>query len=352
MEPLRSAPEASSFVLLADHQSRTPESFHSGPPVLHYHSKHCKLVILERDLLSTPVLTALRGPSPTANGAGDHAPTTTDKEVDEGKEIVLDGIDVWVTSEYVHAQFAARIIFHLPPTLSQLTRVSSSKFLLYAPAVSAGVAIPYPSISLHAIQRLHVPGTAPDAPQSQGLYMQIATPAAPGTNPDDEEEESITMTIVPPTGAGFTAGTASAADATLTASEQAMEDQSETPDETPTQMLYAAVSACSNLHPDPMEEDAEEEEEERDSLLQSGFISMGSADGGLPPPVPGSSGWITAENVGEFFDEQGNWIGGGEAPSLPLGPGAGSVRQREDDGQISGQDEQNDGEETKWRRTD
>lgn len=93
MEPLNTPPETSSFVLLADHQSRTPASFHTGPPVLHYHSKACKLVIFERDLLSIPALNAIRGVSAsTANGNGDAGG-------EEGREIVIDGVDVWVTSE-------------------------------------------------------------------------------------------------------------------------------------------------------------------------------------------------------------------------------------------------------------
>ncbi|KAH1491879.1 hypothetical protein LV164_003484 [Aspergillus fumigatus] len=321
MEPLRSAPEASSFVLLADHQSRTPASFHSGPPVLHYHSKQCKLVILERDLLSTPALNAIRGSAPTANGSSDHTTTATasnnvaadDGQEGQENELVVDGVDVWVTSD---------------------------KFLLYAPTVAAGVSIPYPSISLHAIQRLRLPGNPAEV---QGLYMQIATPGAPGTNTEDEEEESITLTIVPPTGAEYAGG------ATTAPAEDAMDDQAEK-EETPVQMMYAAVSACSNLHPDPMEED-EEGDGEGDSLMQSGFVTMGSADGGLPPPMDGSSGWITAENMHEYFDEEGNWIGGSEEPSLPLGPGAGTVRQREDEGVEDG-DGHGEDEETKWRRTD
>lgn len=95
MEPLTTPPEASSFVLLADHQSRTPASFHSGPPVLHYHSKACKLVISERDLLSVPVLNAIRGDA-ISNGNAENG-----NAEGEGKEVVIDGVDVWVTSEYV-----------------------------------------------------------------------------------------------------------------------------------------------------------------------------------------------------------------------------------------------------------
>jgi nucleotide-sensitive chloride channel 1A len=49
--------------------------------------------------------------------------------------------------------------------------------------------------------------------------------------------------------------------------------------------------------------------------------------------MPGSSGWITAENVHEFFDEAGNWIGGEEEEegiSGELGEGAGTVHAREE----------------------
>lgn len=56
----------------------------------------------------------------------------------------------------------------------------------------------------------------------------------------------------------------------------------------------------------------------------------------------------------EFFDEEGNWIAGGEEPTLPLGPGAGTVRQREgeegQEGQGEGVNEGQD-DETKWQRT-
>lgn len=239
-----------------------------------------------------------------------------------------------------------------------------SKFLLYRTAANSGVAIPYPSISLHAIQRLRLPDV-PGGDEVQGLYMQIANPSAEGPSEEDEEEESVTLTVIPPpvTDAAsaalgsFTAGTETTA---LAAEDMAAEDNKP---ETATQALFAAVSACSNLHPDPISHDDDEEEEDYGmaeqagvgSLLRSGVIAPGSNDGGLPPPVAGSSGWITAENMHEYFDSEGNWIGGGEPPSLPglgsLGPGAGTVRPREEeegDGDGTGE---GDGEETKWRRT-
>lgn len=192
--------------------------------------------------------------------------------------------------------------------------------------------------------------------------MQIATPptAEVGQEEEEEEESSTTLTIVPPPTGPEMVNTSTTESTLVTTSERAIQEDldlsdNNKPDETPTQMLYAAVSACSNLHPDPAipgDEDGDGENRVRSALFQSGFAFPGAGDGGLPPPVDGSSGWITAENMHEFFDDEGNWIAGGEAPSLPLGPGAGTVRQRE--GEASGRVEENgDGsEETKWRRTD
>ncbi|KAE8374224.1 regulator of volume decrease after cellular swelling-domain-containing protein [Aspergillus bertholletiae] len=300
MEPLQTPPDTSSFVLLADHQSRTPSSFHSGPAVLHYHSKHCKLSILEHELLANPTPNSLRGADATTPANG----TETQNGDADSRELVIDGVDVWVTSD---------------------------KFLLYNPTHQKGLSIPYPSISLHAIQRLTLPDTQTEV---QGLYMQIALPEQPGAQEDDFEE-CITMTVVPPP----------------ESQPQQQSEEDNKPEETPTQALYNAVSACSNLHPDPMSDDEDEGGAAGSGLFSSGLVEMGSGDGGLPPPMDGSSGWITADNMHEFFDEQGNWIGGGEEPSLPLGPGAGTVRAREgEDG--DGDREMQDDEETKWRRTD
>lgn len=164
--------------------------------------------------------------------------------------------------------------------------------------------------------------------------MQVATPRAPSA---DDEEECTTMTVVLP------------ADAPA----QAPADGAEADAETPTQQLYGAVSACSNLNPDPVEPGDEDDEEEVGSKFISaedheGVIQLG--DGGLPPPVDGSSGWITAENMDQFFDADGNWIAGGEPPSFPLGPGAGNVHARgEEDG---AEENEVDEDEAKWRKTD
>lgn len=153
----------------------------------------------------------------------------------------------------------------------------------------------------------------------------------------DDEFNLIELTITPP------------ADADATASK-----------------LYEAIAACSNLHPDPANEGEDDDEEDNyDRIVFEGSteheviegfsgVLRGAADGGLPPPMPGSGGWITAENVSEYFDEEGNWIGpgaeiGGEEE---LGEGAGRTRAREE---AEGQDAVNGAEddaESKRQRTE
>ena len=71
---------------------------------------------------------------------------------------------------------------------------------------------------------------------------------------------------------------------------------------------------------------------------------LGGQDG-LPPAMPGSGGWITTDNVGDHFDEEGNWRG---QWLQPLGPGAGTVRERGGEDGVDGAEEE---DELKWRRT-
>ena len=83
--------------------------------------------------------------------------------------------------------------------------------------------------------------------------------------------------------------------------------------------LYKAVSACSDLHPDELQSGDESEDGMDDRIVFEGSVGyegisglpgaiQGAADGGLPPPFPGSGGWITAENVDQFFDKEGNYM--------------------------------------------
>ena len=116
---------------------------------------------------------------------------------------------------------------------------------------------------------------------------------------------------------------------------------------TPIEALFSAVSVCANLHPDPQSPSSD-----TDDVPYPDYESTTIANGieGLPPPVPGSGGWITAENMNDFFDEEGNWRGGG------LGPGAGIVREREeenteDDRNAGATNGDGVGDASKWRRT-
>lgn len=109
------------------------------------------------------------------------------------------------------------------------------------------------------------------------------------------------------------------------------------------QALFEAVATCSNLHPNPSfdgDEDMDEDGGDNRIMFEgtvgyegvSGLpgVQRGTENGGLPPPFPGSGGWITAENVSEYFDAEGNWIGGSNGESL--GEGAGRVRTRDEAG--------------------
>lgn len=91
MEVIHEAPLESSFVPLSEHQSHTPASFYSGPPVLHYRSPGASLLVAKTEVEGNPAISKLLD-SPQANGtaAGD----------DDEQDVVISGVDVWVTSEY------------------------------------------------------------------------------------------------------------------------------------------------------------------------------------------------------------------------------------------------------------
>jgi nucleotide-sensitive chloride channel 1A len=209
-----------------------------------------------------------------------------------------------------------------------------SKLFLYSNTASAGVSIPYPSISLHAIQSLPQPTTD----ERQGLYMQLLSTEEADGNGEDTEPDSISVTIIP---------TASAPPAAATETDPA-EDK---PEQTPVLAMFTALSNCSNLHPDPIDE---EDDGEQSRLFQAGLALPGMSDGGLPPAMPGSGGWITAENMHEFVDADGNWIETEETEETEtgeLGPGAGTVRPRQEEETTNGHAGDDAADETKWQRT-
>ena len=330
MEILHEAPKPSSFIPLIEHQSATPASFYIGPPVLYYYSDRSKLIVLEHEAQSVPALMPLLSHSTSQAQSEQQTSDTNGTSTNGGdsdgigKQKAIEELDVWVTSD---------------------------KLLLFSNTANTGISIPYPSISLHAIQAL----PQPSAGEQQGLYMQIIS--QPPETGEDEEPESISMTVIP---------TASAPPQVATTSgttEEGLEGE-EKPEQTPVLAMFNALSACSNLHPDPIEPGDEDEEMGGDGgsrLFRAGLAIPGASDGGLPPAMPGSGGWITAENMHEFVDDEGNWIGGDEQEEEEtegdgdaLGPGAGTVRSREDGEQGNGNGNAADGEEgdeTKWRRT-
>ena len=326
METLIEAPKPTSFIPLIEHQSSTPASFYTGPPVLHYYSECSRLIVLGHEAQSIPALAPLLSLStsqtqaeqfPETNGTS----TNGDGTGATGKQKVIENLDVWVTSD---------------------------KLLLFSPSANAGLSIPYPSISLHAIQTL----PQPSAREQQGLYMQIISQPSALAAGEAEEPDTISLTVIP-TASGPPQGAPQSG-----TTEEGLEGE-ESPEQTPVMAMFNALSACSNLHPDPVEQGDEDRDGGASRLFRAGLALPGAQDGGLPPPMPGSGGWITAENMHEFFDEEGNWIGGDEVEEGEdeieddgLGPGAGTVRVREDDEQGNGDAVEGDGtDETKWRRT-
>ena len=144
--------------------------------------------------------------------------------------------------------------------------------------------------------------------------MQIELSDSKPSN-EDEEMDAVELTLIP-------------------ASEALRESPA-------IQSLFDAFSNCSNLHPDPtLQDDEEIDGAGGDSRIMfegtvgyegiSGLpgVQLGTNDGSLPPAFPGSGNWITAENLSEYFDENGNWIRGGVEESL--GEGAGRIRTRDE----------------------
>lgn len=163
-------------------------------------------------------------------------------------------------------------------------------FTLYSHQAEAGNSIPYPSISIHALKNVETKGGP--TPSTTAFWMLLDF-----SDPYDDEDSTVPVTLIPrPSG---------------------------DPAVSSTQRLFEAVTECSNLHPDPYGEDEDEEgggggydddriifegSAEHEALEGFSGVLRGASDGSLPPPMPGSSGWITAENVNEYFDADGNWI--------------------------------------------
>lgn len=101
MEILSEAPQVLSFVPLIEHQSATPASFYSGPPVLHYHSQGCKVLVLESDVTKSAAIQRLVEGARDLNATNGNSSNNSNGPATEGglTRRTIDNIDVWVSSE-------------------------------------------------------------------------------------------------------------------------------------------------------------------------------------------------------------------------------------------------------------
>ncbi|KAH0606253.1 uncharacterized protein H6S33_003914 [Morchella sextelata] len=166
---IRTVPDAAKYTPLTTHQSATPASFTT--PVLHFRNESTTLVLAATQ---TPLLPIFGGHKDAAE-----------------PEVVVPGIDIWVTSE---------------------------NLILYNPSLTVGVELPYTSVTLHAIQRI---------PHGKGIYMQLAlSPSAAQTSNNEafDDDDMLELTALPCSGDNE--------DATVDA-------------------FFKALSDCANLNPDP-----------------------------------------------------------------------------------------------------
>ncbi|KAL0466902.1 regulator of volume decrease after cellular swelling domain-containing protein [Neurospora intermedia] len=296
---IRTPPALADFKPLEEHLRQTPETFFGGKPVLYYHATGAKAWIPKSQRGRLPFFPADLEAAPTApEGAA----------LSEGaEENVEQKVDLYVNSQ---------------------------NLTIFSPSAEVGFEIPYPVISIHAIKTI---GTGETKYPSVFLQLELS----PDGGADDDDFETVELTLIPQP--------APATESQQTETEEEPTIGKKQPDNEATK-LYKAISACSDLNSDPVEEGDEDDDYDDDRIVFEGDaiegfrgVFAGLNSGGLPPPMPGSSGWITAENVHEYFDEQGNWIGGEDEVEIEiegeedggvdggeLGEGAGTVRRRED----------------------
>lgn len=97
LQIIRDAPSRDSYTSLVEHQAQTPGTFFGGKPVLYYQAQGAKLSIDKQHLASDSSFASLAPAEteatsePVVNGNSDHA---------DQQQVELQGLDVWVTSEY------------------------------------------------------------------------------------------------------------------------------------------------------------------------------------------------------------------------------------------------------------
>ncbi|KAL2163007.1 hypothetical protein VTH06DRAFT_6843 [Thermothelomyces fergusii] len=262
-QTVRSPFAVSDYTPLSQHQEQTPDSFYDGKPVLYYHATGAKAWIPRSQLGKLPFFPAdhSAGPTPPESSAlGGQAEETVEQKVD---------------------------LF-----------VNSRNLSIFCPSAECGACIPYQQISIHAVKNLR----AGDQTTYPSVYLQLELGEG---GAGDDDFDTVELTLIPP-----------ARPPPPPPPPHADDDGAPKPEAA---RLFEAISECSNLNPDPVQDGEDEDgdgaqiifEGDADAEPIDGFsgVFAGSRDGGLPPPMPGSGGWITAENVHEYFDEDGNWIG-------------------------------------------
>ncbi|KAI1843969.1 hypothetical protein JX266_009835 [Neoarthrinium moseri] len=282
---IKSCPSADNdFQPLSEYQAQTPETFYGEKPVLYFHDANVKAWCSIEQSTELQFFAAEGSDQPGE-------PTSPENNALEntGKHLREARVEVFVASH---------------------------KLIIFSHKNETGIEIPYPAISLHAVKNFkHL--EHPDDPIYKfiGVYMQLEFSDG---GDDDDSFDPIELTLVPSAPATTEPATVDPLNAERASA------------------LFNQISACQNLHPDPADEDEDEEEDGTDRIIFEGEALeglpgafQGEANGGLPPPMPGSSGWITADNVHEYFDADGNWIGE-DGVSGELGEGAGRVRGRDE----------------------
>ncbi|KAK3698138.1 hypothetical protein LTR37_017096 [Vermiconidia calcicola] len=186
LEPISASPAVGDFKLLSEHEEQTPGTFFGGKPVLHLHSPGARLRISQEELQSQPLLNQLSDSGTLSQ---------------QGEQVVVESIDVWVTSR-------------------SLTLWSASK--------SVGVQIPYQTITVHA-------------QEGSSVYLHLNLSDA---NTADEDLVFVQLRIEP---------------TTIEAHEAPAEDSAQSQpnghgSQSPAQALFKAISDCQELNPDPPEE--------------------------------------------------------------------------------------------------
>ncbi|KAI5867205.1 regulator of volume decrease after cellular swelling-domain-containing protein [Durotheca rogersii] len=295
---IRTCPSADDdFQPLSEYQAQTPNTFFDSKPILYYHDENVKAWVSGEQHEQLYFFSK-------ASGDDDLALYPTPPE----SRALKDG-DKHYREEKVE-------VF-----------VASHKLIIFSHKSGTGIEIPYPSITLHAIKNFRLEEGNDDASSKFiSVYMQLEL----SSSGDDEDEGSdpLELFLIPYKASPRENPSAEGAPAIDPLSAERAT------------ALFNQISACSNLHPDPADEEEEDGDDEFDRIVFEGNVEgseidglpgvlRGDSSGGLPPPMPGSSGWITADNVDQYFDADGNWIGR-EGVSGELGDGAGRVRGRDE----------------------